>query len=248
MRPKLVLLSALFVSTPVLAQGVQPVPMQPVQPVQGQPQPAPGQPAPQGQPPVVVVQAPGAPPAAPAAAQPDGGRLWIGFNINGGVGSGANLSGPAFGGTFRIGYVLSEMYGIYANITPIVWVGSASSESTGGVSVSLSAIDGILLNPMFALTPVDVFEVAAGPSIDYLTGGSASATTTTAAGGSSTVSAGGFSSVYFGIDGRLALHLGGRNETSGRRRGFTLSGDVHPSFVTGGPVIFYTIGLGADWF
>jgi hypothetical protein len=188
--------------------------------------------------------APGAGAAASAAgATPleDQGRMWIGFNVNGGVGTGANLSGPAFGGTFRIGYALDHLMGVYANITPIVWAASASSSSTGGVSVSLSAIDGILFNPMFALTPVDLFEVAAGPSLDYLTGGSASVN-----GQSSSANA--YSSAYFGIDGRIALHLGGRNPDTGRRRGFTISGDVHPSFVSGGPLTFITLGLGADWY
>jgi hypothetical protein len=94
---------------------------------------------------------------------------------------------------------------------------------------------------MFALTPVDLFEVAAGPSLDYLSGGSASVS-------GSAASANAFSSVYFGIQGRVALHLGGRNEETHRRRGFTIGLDVHPSFVPNGPVTFITGGLGADWF
>jgi hypothetical protein len=167
--------------------------------------------------------------------------VWYGFNINGGVGSGANYSGPAFGGTFRIGYVITEMYSIYGNLSGFAWIGTPSNAPSG---LSFGAISGSQITPMFALTPVDVFEVAAGPSIDYLTGGSVS----TNVAGAGSVSAGGFSSVYIGLDGRLALHLGGRNETSGRRRGFTLSGDIHPSFVSGGPIVFYTVGLGADWF
>src|SRR5208282_303290 len=112
-------------------------------------------------------------------------------------------------------------------------------------SVNVSAAAGTLITPMFALTPSDLFEVAAGPSLDFLSGGSSTATAT-ASGGSSSVSA--FSGAYFGVDGRLALHLGGRARESRRRRGFTLSADVHPSFVSGGPVTFITLGLGADWF
>ncbi len=166
------------------------------------------------------------------------GRLWIGFDVGGGVGTGANLSGPAFDGAFRIGYVFSHMYGVYGNITPIAWVGSAANTPS---NVSIGAVSGILLTPMFALTPVDLFEVAAGPSLDYLSGGGASVS-------GSSASANAFSSVYFGIQGRAALHLGGRNEETHRRRGFTISLDVHPTFVPNGPVTFITGGLGADWF
>jgi hypothetical protein len=82
MRAELIFVSALFVSAPVFAQGVQPVPMQPVQPVQGQPQPAPQQgqpqvvyqqaPPPPGQPQIVYVQAP--PPAYAAPPPEDQGR------------------------------------------------------------------------------------------------------------------------------------------------------------------------------
>ncbi len=195
-------------------------------------------------PPPVVGAAP-APAEAPAPApKEDDGRLWIGFNVNGGVGTGAHLSGPAGGGTFRIGYSLDHLMGSYGNISIIGWAASSSEASAAGSNVSLGAIAGYQFTPMFALTPVDVFEVAAGPSLDYLTGGSE--TVTSAAGGSASVN--GFSSLYFGVDGRLALHLGGRNPETLRRRGFTLSADVHPSFVSGGPVTFFTVGLGADWY
>ena len=173
------------------------------------------------------------------------GRVWIGFNLGGGVGSGANISGPAFDGSFRGGWVLNHLMGVYGNLTGLVWVGSATSASGGGGSVGLGAIAGWLITPMFALTPVDLFEVAVGPSLDFLSGGSTSASGS-AAGGSASANA--FSGAYFGAQGRVALHLGGRNEETRRRRGFTLSLDVHPSFVSGGPVTFITGGLGADWF
>jgi hypothetical protein len=188
--------------------------------------------------------APAAAEAPPPAPKEDDGRLWIGFNVNGGVGTGAHLSGPAGGGTFRVGYALDHLKGVYGNITIIGWAAGSSEASTAGSNVSLGAIAGYEFTPMFALTPVDIFEVAAGPSLDYLTGGSE--TVTTVGGASGTVN--GFSSLYFGLDGRLALHLGGRNPETLRRRGFTLSADVHPSFVSGGPVTFLTVGLGADWY
>jgi|GEM_PF-2093188 len=173
------------------------------------------------------------------------GRLWIGFNVGGGVGTGASLSGPAFDGQFRAGYVLNHLYGVYGNVTGIAWVAGGGSSNAGGASVSVGAVSGFLVTPMFALTPVDLFEVSVGPSLDVLGGGKASVSSSTSAG---SASAGGFSGAYFGAEGRVALHLGGRNPETHRRRGFTLSLDVHPSFVSGGPITFITGGLGADWF
>lgn len=191
----------------------------------------------------------GAAPAAPAggAAAPaaddehEDGRLRIGFNINGGLGTGGNLSGPVFGGTFRVGWQINRLMGAYANITPFVWVGSSSTTGLGGATADIGAIAGVQTAPMFSLTPIDLLEIAAGPSLDYLSGGGVSA-------GPGGTSVGGFSGMYFGINGRLALHLGGRNPDTGRRKGFTIGGDIHPTFTPGSAVTFFTLGLGADWY
>ncbi len=208
-----------------------------------------------------VASAQGAPPAAPPAGAPAGagpaagapagapadadkdkaeqGRLRIGFNfLNAGVGSAGDLSGPFIGATFKIGWQIDRLMGIYGNISPFVWIGSSSAASAANVSIG--AITGTQLTPLFSLTPADIFEVAAGPSLDYLSGGSVSS-------GAGGASAGGFSSVYFGLHGKLALHLGGRNEETGRRRGFTIEGNVHPSFTPGDAALFLTGGLGYDW-
>jgi len=186
--------------------------------------------------------APGAPAGAPVDKDKDKaeeGRLRIGFNfLNAGVGSAGDLSGPFIGATFKIGWQLDRLMAIYGNISPFVWIGSSSAP--GASNVSIGAITGTQLTPLFSLTPADIFEVAAGPSLDYLTGGGAAVGP-----GGSTV--GGFSSVYFGLHGKVALHLGGRNEETGRRRGFTIEGNVHPSFTPGDAALFMTGGLGYDW-
>jgi hypothetical protein len=196
----------------------------------------------------------GAPPAAaPATAAPTAppeqgggdddkyeGRLRIGFNINGGYGTSSGISGPMFGGTFRVGWQIDSLMAIYANLSPFVWAGSSSVTAPGISAASIGAIAGVQTSPMFSLTPADIVEIAAGPSADYYTGGGVSA----GPGGSSV---GGFSDMYFGIHGRVALHLGGRN-AAGRRRGFTLGGDVHPTFASGSAITFFSLGLGADWY
>lgn len=202
-------------------------------------------------PPAATTPSPAAiPPAHPTLSDEEAdaqGRMWIGFDLGGGVGTGASLSGPAFDGQFRAGWVLSHSMAVFGNLTGVAWVAGGGSSAPGAANVSVGAVSGFFVTPMFALTPVDLFEVSAGPSLDILSGGGVSESVNTGA-GSTSVSAGGFSGAYFGIDGRVALHLGGRNPDSHRRRGFTISADVHPSFVPGGAVTFITGGLGADWF
>lgn len=218
-------------------------------PTQPPPDPPPG-----SAPPLTPVQP--AQPAQPAegrpgAAKPDGepkeesGRLRIGFNFNGGVGTGGELSGPTVGGTFRVGYQIDRLMGVYGQFSPLAWIASSDAK-VSGKSLDISAIGGYQITPMFSLTPVDLLEIAAGPSLDSLSGGEASAGPTPAGGAVASVAA--FSGFYFGLHGRIALHLGGRNAETGRRRGFTLGGDLHPSFIEGETVVFYTLGLGYDWF
>lgn len=170
----------------------------------------------------------------------DGGRLRIGFSINPGFGTGGNLSGPAFGGTFRVGYQINHLVGVYGNISPFVWLGTSSLTGPAGAKPDIGAIAGVQLSPMASITPIDLVEIAAGPSADYLTGGSVS--------GPLGSSVGGFSSVYFGIHGRVALHFGSRNPDTGRRKGFALGVDAHPTFTPGSAVTFFTLTLGADWY
>jgi hypothetical protein len=167
------------------------------------------------------------------------GRLRIGFNINAGVGSGGDLSGPALGGTFRIGWQFSRLVAVYGQISPYAWVAKNSKQT-----VSLSAIAGYQFTPMASVTPVDLLEIAAGPSLDLLSGGNTSGNVS---GNTASASIGAFSGTYFAVHGRVALHLGSRNEETGRRRGFTLGLDIHPTFTPGTAVTFYTLGLGYDW-
>ena len=182
-------------------------------------------------------------PAAPGAPEEpeEKGRLRIGFNfLNGGLGSGGGLSGPTFGATFKIGWQLSRLMGVYGNISPFVWVGSSDAAAANGGKLTVGAIAGTQFTPLFSLSPADIFEVAAGPSFDYLGGGSVG-------GGSGTASASAFGGFYFALHGKLALHLGGRKPETGRRKGFTIEANIHPTFTPGSAVTFFTLGLGYDW-
>ena len=209
----------------------------------------PSAPPPAAPPPAV---APGSQPPPGAAPPPRGpaeepeekdeGRLRVGFNLNGGVGSGSNRSGLTLGATFRLGWQVNRLIGAYGQVSPIVWFGVASDKT----ATSFSAIGGFQFTPLFSLTPADLIELAAGPSLDKLSGGGASAGVT---GGTATAGVSAFSGLYFALHGRVALHIGGKPNTStGRRTSFTIGFDVHPTFADGSTITFYTVGLGADWY
>lgn len=185
--------------------------------------------------PTTDTPAPGA--AKPADAKPadakaaDGAeheemRLRIGFNFGAGPVVG-DSSGFTLGAGFRAGVQVNRLLGGYVQTGGSVLVASAAGTSA-------TAIAFVPISPMVSLTPADMFEVAAGPSLDYY-------------GGVSTTGAGSTGSFAFGIAGRLALHLGGRDATTGRRSGFAIGVDVHPIFASGMMVMPITIGLGGDW-
>jgi hypothetical protein len=175
----------------------------------------------------------------------DEGRLRIGFNVNGGLGSGGKFKGPAIGATFRVGWQLDHLMAIYGQASVVLWVAS-SSDTLNGKAFDVSGIGGFQLTPMFSLTPADLFEIAAGPSLDSLSGGSSS---TSIAGSTLTQAVKAYTGYYFGVHGRAAFHIGGKpNLKTGRRVSFTIGLDVHPTFAEGGAIVFYTLGLGADWY
>ncbi len=156
-------------------------------------------------------------------------RLRIGFNLGGGYAFVGSAGGPAVGVGFRVGVQVNRLIGAYYQTGANVLIVSDSGSTTAASFIPNSA--------MLSLTPVDMFEVAAGPSVDYYGLGSVSTTSAVASGG-----------VAFGIAGRAALHLGGRNAETGRRSGFTIGVDVHPIFSSGAVAVPITLGLGADWY
>jgi hypothetical protein len=163
-------------------------------------------------------------------------RLRIGFNFNGGaIVSPSTVGGGGF--AFRIGVQPNSLLGIYYQVSPMVFAGL----SAGGTSADAAAV-GLFQNSLMAsITPIDLIEIAAGPSLDYA--GIATASVSTEGSGSSAGS-----KVFFGAATRFALHLGGKNEKTGRRTSFTLVFDPHFIFGAGDPVVVLTGGLGADWY
>lgn len=168
-----------------------------------------------------------------SAPEADDVRVRIGFNFNGGaIVAPATVGGGGF--AFRLGVQANHLFGVYYQAMPMVFAGF----SVGSASAEAGAI-GVFQNSLLAsLTPIDLVEIGAGPSLDYA--GIAAASTESGSG-----TGGG---LFFGLAGRAALHLGGRNKDSGRRTSFTIGFDPHLIFGAGDPVISLTGGLGADWY
>ncbi len=163
-------------------------------------------------------------------------RVRIGFNFNGGaIVSPSTVGGGGF--AFRIGVQANRLIGVYYQASPLVFAGF----SVGEAGASAGAI-GLFQNSLMAsLTPIDLIEIAAGPSLDYAGLAVASASETEAGTGTA-------SKLFFGLAGRLALHLGGRSAETGRRSSFTIGVDPHVIFAPGSAVVALTGGLGADWY
>ena len=257
LRSPLLSLALLLAAQSARAQDVRGTPNQPPlgsgtpnQPPPGLP---PNAPPPSGVAPLATAPAP-APAPAPATVgstvdlEPkDEGRLRIGFNVNGGWGTGNDFKGPVLGATFRAGYQLNYLMAVYGQITAFAWIAS-TDKTVNGKAFDLSAVGGYQFTPMFSLTPVDLLELAAGPSLDRIAGGSTKNSVSTA---NATVitSDTAYSGFYFALHGRAALHIGGKpNTTTGRRVSFTIGFDVHPTFAEGSVITLYTLGLGADWY
>jgi hypothetical protein len=166
----------------------------------------------------------------PTQGNPDRTRFRGGFSIGGGVGFGFGTM-PLFTAQGRLGAQINRMFAVFYQPTATLGV-TATAGSAAAVVTSQNAIVG-------NVTLADVFEVGLGPSIDYVAMGAGSV------GGAVVAGAG----VAFGADARLAWIPGGANNAeSGRRSGFAITLNVHPTFAGGTTLVPVTLGLGADWF
>lgn len=84
----------------------------------------------------------------------------------------------------------------------------------------------------------DFFDVGVGPSLDY----------SAIAGCNAGLNCDAAKGVEFGLHGRLAINLGGRDRDTGRRSGFSIGIDMHPIFTPAGTLMLATAGLGGEWF
>jgi len=177
-------------------------------------------------------------------AEVDDGRVRIGFDVDGGVGADAGASGLLFGAKLRLGWQFDRRAAACLQGSVVWW----DRSETRGNGVTASGAVGAQLTPLFSFTPSDMFEIAAGPSLDPLTTlrSVSPASSGTASSRGSLVT---FSGTYVGAHGRFAVLLGkGPNPRSGRRTALAIGADVHTTFVEGSVLGFFTLGVGREWY
>lgn len=160
----------------------------------------------------------------------DGLRLRGGFSINGGTGFGDGLSGGVVSLGVRLGVQFNHYFGVYYQNTPMVTLLAANN----GIAAGFADYNSTLAN----LTLLHAIDIGTGPSVDYVA----------IAGCSADVECGTSSTVAFGLHSRVALNLGGLSGDGPRRSGFSLGVDVHPIFLSTGPLVTLTGGIGGEWY
>lgn len=188
-----------------------------------------------------------APSAEPAEeAKPDHSRALVGFDLGAGVGAGGGRSGMVYALKLRFGWQFNRLLGTSLQGSLLTWDTARATSADGTYTASGQL--GFQLTPLVALTPGNVFEIAAGPSFDGLGTGSqtmaARFSKRTADG--DPIAYGGF---YPGAHARFAVHLlTDRTPESGRRTSLTLGADTHTTFVEGGALAVFTAGFGVDMY
>jgi hypothetical protein len=180
--------------------------------------------------------------SASASDEVDHGGVRIGFDAHGGAGAGHGVSGPVFGMKLRLGWQFDHRVAACLQGSTFWW---DSSETRNPSGTTANGAIGFHLTPIFSFTPSDLFDIAAGPSLDLLVPISESTVV------SSTTSSGNDSiyGTHLGIHGRFAVLLGeGPSPESGRRTGFSIGGDIHTTLVDGGVIGFFTLGVGTEWY
>ena len=180
-----------------------------------------------------------------AAQAPDHGRLRVGFNVNGGVGIGDGTAGPLYGATFRLGWQINRKMAAFAQGAMFGWF---TPERRSGGTTASNAL-GVQGAALFAYLPSDAFELALGPSLDHLLTMNSSTVLLEDYDRAGRRITYGQSSLYFALHGRAALHVGGQPDAeTGRRSGFTVGLDLHPTFIGRSTILFASAGVGADWY
>jgi len=184
------------------------------------------------------------PPTAPPT-HADDGRLRFGFDLFAGAGFGGDAAGPVYGARIRFGWQVDRLAGVYLQGAVALWDSQPVNAPAG---VTTPGVFAFQLTPLFSFTPSDLFEIAAGPSLDRLetNGQIASSLSTGSRIGADGVT---YDSNYLGVHGKLAAHFGGPpREDTGRRVSFTIAGDFHATLAEGRALSFFTAGVGVDWY
>lgn len=159
----------------------------------------------------------------------EGVRLRGGFSFNGGGGFGVAGGGSASFGA-RLGVQFGRYFSTYYQASPIVFLAG----NDNGIAAGFLMANSLLAN----VTLADFLDVGVGPSLDY----------SAIAGCNSGFDCDAAKGLEFGLHGRLAINLGGRDRLTGRRSAFSIGVDVHPIFTPAGTLFIATGGIGGEWF
>jgi len=149
------------------------------------------------------------------------------FGLSGAGGGFVGHVGGGMGGIEpRIGIQINNLFGVYVQ----------SQWMLGGIVADRYGTNfaGFAFNQLMGdLTFFNMLQVGVGPSLDFIWGCNASN------GQAACADAG----PYFGLNGRLAVVIGGGEP---HRSGFVLSLDVHPTILRGDAVTAFLFGLGGE--
>lgn len=165
-------------------------------------------------------------------------RVRIGFTFLGGptVPSGNGDAGGFGGASLRLGVQLDRTFSVYYQAMGVVGGYDVTAAGTRTANVFLGVYNTVL----GGITLADHVDLGFGPSIDSIASISAEASDDTAS-----VTA--FAGTAFGLHARFALVMGHMNLHWRRRTGFTLTCDLHPTFIDGRVLFTTAFGLGGEW-
>jgi len=145
------------------------------------------------------------------------------FGVSGVVGGFAGRVGGGLGGIEpRIGVQFNDLFGLYYQGQ---WL-------LGGI-FPRNAWAGFSFNQVMAdFTLFDMLQLGAGPSFDYIWGCSSNEPACADSG------------PYFGLNGRIAMIVGG--ESWNHRHGIVFSLDVHPTILRGDATTAFLFGIGGE--
>ncbi len=170
---------------------------------------------------VVVAPAP-----APAPEREDYARVRFHAALVGG-GFFGDVAGGMGGLTLGLGVQLNQYFGLFYQAH-----GLLGAFIEGGQDGAIAAL--LYNSAIFDVTLGHFFQFGAGPSLDFLAGCAAGASGAGCGDGGP----------FFGLDGRVALALGGNDV--GTRGAFVVSADIHPTFYPGGVSLAFILGLGGQ--
>jgi hypothetical protein len=154
----------------------------------------------------------------------------FGLGLDGNYLTSSGLSGAGVGLQIRLGAQINQWFAVYYQGHGLVGGLVGGSDSTG------AGVLGAAFNSAMAELTLPLVHIGAGPSVDYVG----------IAGCSAASGCSPDTGVHFGLDGRVALVIGGHGP--GRHGGFAVNFDAHPTFLDGATLTTLSLGLGGEMY